>query len=253
MLDEAVIERVAGLVKRAERILFITGAGLSADSGLPTYRGIGGLYETAVTDEGIPIEVAVSGHMMRQRPEVCWKYIAKMEEALRGARYNRAHEVIAEIERRTDHVCVLTQNVDGYHRDAGSRNVIAIHGDIHELMCTQCRDTGRVPDYSGIAIPPYCGECGGLVRPLVVLFGEMLPFDAVARLEGELSRGFDLVFSIGTTSLFPYIAQPVIDAKRAGVPTVEINPGSSEVSRLVDIQIPERAKIALDAIWNAIE
>ena len=247
------IARVAELVNRAERILFITGAGLSADSGLPTYRGIGGLYETEATDEGIPIEVAVSGHMLRQRPEICWKYIARMEEAFRGARHNRGHEVIAEIERRTEHVCVLTQNVDGFHLDAGSQNVIAIHGDIHELICTECRDMFRVPHFEGMEIPPSCERCGGMVRPAVVLFGEMLPFDAVARLQGELSRGFDLVFSVGTTSLFPYIAQPVIDAKRDRVPTVEINPGSSEVSTLVDIQIPERAKVALEAILNAMD
>lgn len=252
MVEDAVIERVAGLVERADSILFITGAGLSADSGLPTYRGIGGLYETELTDEGIPIEAAVSGHMMRQRPEISWKYIARMEEAFRGARHNRAHEVIAQIERRTEHVCVLTQNVDGFHLDAGSRNVIAIHGDIHDLMCTQCRERIRVADFDGVAIPPYCSECGGMVRPMVVLFGEMLPFDAVARLQGELTRGFDLVFSIGTTSLFPYIAQPVIEAKRDGVPTVEINPGISEVSSLVDIKIAERAKVALEAIWNAL-
>ena len=87
-MEAAVIERVAELVDGSKRIMFITGAGLSADSGLPTYRGIGGLYEDGVTEEGIPIEVAVSGHMMRQRPEVCWKYIARMEEAfLISSRY----------------------------------------------------------------------------------------------------------------------------------------------------------------------
>jgi len=232
--------------------MFITGAGLSADSGLPTYRGIGGLYESELTDEGLPIEEALSGHMMRRRPEVCWKYIARMEESFRGSQHNLGHEVIAEIEGRVEHACVLTQNVDGFHLAAGSRNVIAIHGDIHELMCTQCRGTLTVPDYEGMEIPPECAECGGLVRPAVVLFGEMLPFDAVASLQGELVGGFDLVFTIGTTSVFPYIAQPVVDAKRQGIPTVEINPGSSEVSTLVDIQIPARAVDALSAIWDAL-
>ncbi len=202
-IDPAVLDRVTDEFARARSVLFITGAGISADSGLPTYRGIGGLYENAATEEGFAIEDALSGTMLRSRPEVCWKYIHQIEQACRGATWNRAHEVLARMEGRYDRTWVLTQNVDGFHRRAGSKQVIEIHGDVHKLACTRCMYRDQVEDYARLAIPPRCPACGEIVRPEVVLFGEMLPADAIAALGRELDRGFDLVVSIGTTSVFP--------------------------------------------------
>ncbi|MBC7974243.1 MAG: NAD-dependent protein deacylase [Myxococcales bacterium] len=238
---------------RAQSVLFITGAGISADSGLPTYRGIGGLYEEATTEEGFAIEDALSGDMLRDRPEVCWKYIHQIERACRGATWNRAHEVIAQMEARYERVWVLTQNVDGFHRGAGSRNVLEIHGDVHRLACTRCSYRTRVEDYAALAIPPHCPDCHAIVRPEVVLFGEMLPRATIATLQRELERGFDLVVSIGTTSVFPYIAAPVELARRTGRDTVEINPGTTSVSHLVAHRMQSRAALALDAIWRRLQ
>src|SRR4051812_36938354 len=251
-LDPAVLDRVSEVFARARSALFITGAGISADSGLPTYRGIGGLYEDATTDEGLPIEDALSGEMLRERPEVCWKYIHQIERACRGASWNRAHEVLALLEERYDRAWVLTQNVDGLHRRAGSNNVIEIHGDVYKLACTGCSLRESVQDYAGLAMPPRCRECSAILRPEVVLFGEMLPRTAVATLERELRRGFDLVVSIGTTSAFPYIAAPVALARRAGRDTVEINPGTTGVSHVVTHRMQNRAAVALDAIWQRL-
>ncbi|MFH0945758.1 MAG: NAD-dependent protein deacylase [Planctomycetota bacterium] len=245
------IEAVAERLFRAESVLFITGAGLSADSGLPTYRGVGGLYEDARTDEGLPIEVALSGQMLQQRPELCWKYIRRIEEACRGASFNRGHEVIALLEQRLGHCCVLTQNVDGFHRAAGSRNVIEIHGNVHRLICVACESRESVADFRDLAAVPSCGACGGLIRPEVVLFGEMLPALEMAQLSGELSLGFDMVFSVGTTSVFPYIAEPVLRVAAAGGTTVEINPGTTEVSEIVDFRIRCGAAEALDRLVRA--
>jgi NAD-dependent deacetylase len=148
-------------------------------------------------------------------------------------------------------VWVLTQNVDGFHRDAGSRNIIEIHGNVHHLSCTRCAWHERVTDFSALAIPPYCQHCGGLVRPDVVLFGEWLPRAAMAEMTTQLERGFDLVFSVGTTSAFPYIAGPVVTARRAGLPTVEINPGTTEVSHFAEYRIRAGARDALEALWQA--
>ena len=225
---------------------------MSADSGLPTYRGIGGLYNQTSTEDDIPIEVALSGRMLRDRPAIAWKHIAQIEAACRGAKYNRAHEVIALLETRFDHVCVLTQNVDGFHRDAGSTNVIDIHGDVHDLFCVECGDSQTVVNYANMTIPPTCESCGGLIRPKVVLFGEMLPEDKVSKLYSELEQGFDFVCSIGTTSVFPYIAGPVLQAARAGIPTVEINPGQTEVSHAVAVRIASGAAATLDEIWRSL-
>lgn len=250
-IDPDQIREISELLARSSNVLFITGAGISADSGLPTYRGIGGLYEVDHTEEGLPIEVALSGEMMRERPELCWKYIAQVERACRDARPNRGHEVIAALERELPRVWVLTQNVDGFHRQAGTEKIIDIHGDVRNLACTRCGRRERVADFSGLALPPRCPGCSGLVRPQVVLFGEMLPQDAFAQLAGQLRRGFDLVFSVGTTSVFPYIAGPVVEAAETGIPTVEINPGDSEVSGLVDYRLRAGAAEALDAVYRA--
>ena len=113
------IARVAQAIKQAERILLITGAGLSADSGLPTYRGVGGLYN-GHTAEGLPIEAALSGYMLQRDPALCWKYLAELGKACLGAQANAGHYAIAELQRRKPQCWLLTQNIDGYHRAAGS-------------------------------------------------------------------------------------------------------------------------------------
>ncbi len=252
MSADTVLDAVAAQLGEAQRILFITGAGISADSGLPTYRGIGGLYHERLTADGLSIEEALSGEMMAQRPEVCWRYIAEIEANCRGAQPNAAHRLIAELEREKQAVWVLTQNVDGLHRAAGSQKLIEIHGTVHHLRCTECPHERNVPDFGGLHIPPACPVCGGLLRPDVVLFGELLPQRGIDRLEQVLAAGLDLVVSIGTTSVFPYIAGPVWWAQQQGIPSVEINPGDTEVSRLVSHRIRLGAADALTRLWQRI-
>lgn len=247
--DARRIDQVVDLLRRSRSLLFITGAGLSADSGLPTYRGVGGLYDGRNADEDLPIEVLLSGQMMAARPDLTWKYLLQIEQACRGRQPNRGHAVIAEMESRFDRVWVLTQNVDGFHRRAGSHNVIDIHGDVHHLRCTRCDHQETVADYTGLTPPPKCPACGGLVRPDVVLFGERLPLAQLATYQAETSRGFDLVLSVGTTSVFPYISAPVLDAYHFKKPSVEINPGPTDVTEFVTVKLPLGAAAALDAIW----
>lgn len=244
---EAAIAAATAALSRAKSVLFITGAGMSADSGLPTYRGIGGLYQDRHTEDGFPIEVALSATMMRRRPEVSWRYIAEIEAACRGAGPNRGHRAIAELEAALPRVVVLTQNVEGLHQRGGSQKVIEIHGNVHRLRCTACGARSTVESFEGLSIPPRCA-CGGLIRPEVVLFEEALPARAIADLTDELERGFDVVVSVGTTSVFPYIAAPVLQAASQGRATIEINPGESEVSEVVGIRIRTRAAVALDRL-----
>lgn len=248
MSADSDLDHVARLCERAQRILFVTGAGISADSGLPTYRGIGGLYDDVHTDDGVPIEVALSGKMMAERPDITWKYLAQIEANCRGAGPNRSHYAIARLGREKERVMVFTQNVDGLHRAAGSTDVLEIHGTLHRLRCVDCESARQVEDYSGLMMPPICPRCGGRLRPDVVLFGEELPVDGLQRLEQALAGGFDLVFTIGTTSVFPYVAAPVWWAARMGWPTVEINPGDSEVSDLVDVRLRLGAADAFAAL-----
>lgn len=248
MRDAEGIEAVAGLIRSAQRILFITGAGISADSGLPTYRGIGGLYDEDLTDHGIPIEQALSGAMMAQRPDITWQYLAQIEATCRGAEPNEAHWVIARLVAARPASMVLTQNVDGFHRAVGTPGLVEIHGNLHQLSCTECGRGRTVPDFVGLQFPPACPTCHGVMRPNVVLFGEALPIEATMKLEHMLECGPDLVVTIGTSSAFPYIAGPVVWAAEDGIPTVEINPGNTPVSGFVTHHLRMGAAAALSAI-----
>jgi NAD-dependent deacetylase len=237
---------------RARRVLVITGAGMSADSGLPTYRGFGGLYDRDVTEDGMPIEEALSGRMLRQRPEICWKYLGEIEHAVRGKRPHAGHQVLAHLAPRYERFTVLTQNIDGFHRAAGQPDLIEIHGNLHRLNCVNCPHELDVVDYAALALPPVCAYCAGAMRPAVVLFGEALPPRAIDRLEAVLEEGVDLVMSIGTTSVFPYIAQPVLMAAAMGKPTIEINPDVSEVSHRVRHHIRGRAGPVLEQLASLV-
>lgn len=246
---EETYREIAATLRQARRVLFVSGAGISADSGLPTYRGVGGLYNDEATEDGLTIEDALSGECMSIRPEITWKYLAQVERNCQGVRPNAAHLTIAGLERQCE-VVVLTQNIDGLHIKAGSSNVIEIHGTLEERYCAHC---GTPADARDDDAPPRCRQCGEIVRPRVVLFGEMLPEAALSRLYGELARGFDMVFVIGTTAIFPYIAEPAIRAVRAGVPTVEINPARTRLSDLVQYYIPERAAVALPELVRLMQ
>lgn len=255
--QRADIDRAAGLLRGVQDILFITGAGISVDSGLPTYRGVGGMYDDVETEDGLPIEVCLSGPMLRKDPARCWKYMREIGRACQGAQPNAAHRLIAQLERERERVWVLTQNVDGLHPAAGSDKVIAIHGDLHVLHCTRCAWRVRARDDSELearmaAEIPRCPECEAVMRPAVVLFQEMLPREAIETLERECSRGFDAVISIGTSGMFQYVVRPLFDARAAGKPTIEINPGSSSVSEVVDVHIELGAAAAMQALVAAM-
>ena len=250
------IERVCERLSDASCPLFITGSGVSTGAGLPTYRGIGGLYEGKQTEDGMPIEQALSGWMMRDRPEITWKYLWEIAECCRGAQPGPSHRTIADIVRAKPHAWVLTQNVDGLHAASGVvENLIEIHGRASTLLCTACRG-----EFDGDALlfskacrppdPPECPSCGELLRPDVVLFGEMLPDAEVKKYDALTTAGIDLVLSVGTSSLFPYITAPVELANEAGVPTVEINTGRTEVSDRVTYRIEQACDDALAALWN---
>jgi NAD-dependent deacetylase len=248
--QQQTLEAAVRILRDCRSVLFVTGAGVSADSGVPTYRGIGGLYDVDVTEDGLPIEEVLSGPVLQSRPELTWKYLAQIARAAGGATYNRAHEVIAELERRLPRVWTLTQNVDGFHRLAGSQNVIEIHGNMRSLSCMRCPYRAMVDEPKAIPVPPVCPACSAILRPDVVLFEEALPEAALRQLRRELDRGFGAVFSVGTSAVFPYIQEPIVAARRGGAPTIEVNPGETRLSGIVDYRLALGAASALDEIWK---
>lgn len=248
------IERIAQAILQAERILFITGAGLSADSGLPTYRGLGGLYN-GHTAEGLPIEAALSGPMLQRDPALCWKYLAELGRACLGAQANEGHRAIAELQRLKLQCWVLTQNIDGYHRAAGSppERLIEIHGELAPLYCQSCGAVDpQLAEHLERPLPPVCRQCGGVLRPPVVLFEEMLPEAAIDSLYAELRRGFDVVIAVGTSASFPYIVEPVLRTRQAGGFTAQINPTRTDLSDAVEVNLQGRALDVLPELLGHI-
>lgn len=250
--DADFADAVAALVRNAERILFITGAGISADSGLPTYRGTGGLYNGRPTKSGLSIEEVLSGATFARIPKLTWEYLLEIERHCRGALPNPAHDAIATLG-ESRQVTVLTQNIDGLHRVAGTRDLIEIHGTLYRLLCVGCGAEREVDDYAELELPPACDECGQMLRPDVVLFGEALPRAALRSLEQALLDGPDLIVSIGTSSVFPYIAEPIFFGRENGIATVEINPDETQVSALVDIAWRAGAAEAMRAVMDRLE
>lgn len=266
--------RAADLLKDAKSILFVTGAGISAESGLPTYRGVSGLYNdggSAVQEDGMSIEECLSGTTYRSNPNLTWKYLLQIERACRGAQPSKAHELLAQAERHVPKVAVMTQNVDGLHDRAGSSRVLSLHGNLHQLQCPTCGKQTIVESYAQfddprVEIPPTCEECGGPVRPAVVLFDEYLGDDTVSTYEDWLGmsmmnlmftwgadrprdeRPFDVSISIGTSALFAYVNAAALSGRR----TIEINPTETNLSGLVDVRVPAGATEALEFIYNRL-
>ena len=244
---------IANDLKQSKRVLVITGAGVSADSGLPTYRGVAGLYNEGLTEEGLRIEDCLSGAVFQKYPEITWKYLWQIAENCRKAKPNRAHQIISAWQNRFEHLLVFTQNIDDLHRRAGSKNLIEVHGNFKTLHCTRCAWASPLDlnELSQDKLPPKCPKCGAVARVPVVLFGEMLPEDAICNFSKAWEKGFDMVFVIGTTCSFPYIAQPVLMAAQSGLPTVEINLDSTPVTPFVRYHVAIPAAQALEKI-NAL-
>lgn len=223
---------------------------MPADAGLPHYRGLPGL-ERRSKDDGTLFEAALSIETLQRRPATTWRLLLQMDAHVRAAAPSRGHEVIAALERELPRAAVMTINVDRLHHRAGSRNVIEMHGALHDLLCTRCELSTRHERFDRLAIPPQCPACGTVLRPDMPLFGEALPVDPFTRLQAELELGFDLVLVIGVASMFPYIARPILVAKSEGIPTVEIGAHATDVSDVVDFRFRAAPSRVLDLIFDA--
>ncbi|RMH03316.1 MAG: NAD-dependent protein deacylase [Planctomycetota bacterium] len=230
------LDRLAELLGAARSVLVLTGAGVSADSGLPTYRGVAGLYAGGRTEEGLPIEEVVSGAMLVSDPGLCWKYLARIGRACAGAVPNAAHFALAALERRRE-LRLLTQNVDGLHRAAGSREVVELHGNLDELICTGCGAGEAAGEEHLRRLPPRCRRCGAVLRPRVVLFGEDLPPAVLAALDEVARETWDLALVVGTTAVFSYVQFPALRVLDAGGELVEINPERTVLSGATTLRL----------------
>jgi NAD-dependent deacetylase len=247
-------ERLVRRLRDVRSVGVITGAGVSAESGIPTYRGKGGIYDDP--EEGNRTVEALSGPTLLADPDRTWRAVAKLARASVAARPNPAHLAIAAMEGAVERFVLLTQNVDGLHQLAGSRNVIDIHGNVFATRCMACGLAGRLEREALAELDraPRCASCGGVLRPDAVLFEEMLPVDKLRRIDLEFHADPpDLVVAAGTSALFPYISQPVFVASALGRLTVEVNPEPTALSGIVDFTLRGPAGSYLPLILEALE
>ncbi len=230
----ALARRVARLIRESRYLTAFTGAGVSAESGVPTFRGRGGLWE-----KHDPMELATPYAFARD-PVRVWEWYRWRQEAIYRARPNAMHYLLAELERRGLLKAVITQNVDGLHQRAGSRRVLELHGSIWRVICTSCGYTERLVRPVD-EVPPRCPRCGGVMRPGVVWFGEPLPVTVFAEAEAEAARS-DVMLVIGTSGAVMPAAEIPLIAKRRGAVLVNINLEENAYTGIADVEV--RAKAA---------
>ena len=225
----SISERLRERFAQAKNVLVLTGAGISAESGVPTFRGGG---NTTVW-KGMPFEVISSAGMLARDLPAVWEWFNYRRGLLAKLKPNPAHEAIARWQGRLQDLTLVTQNIDGLHQAAGSRNVIELHGSIWRARCFECSSRHDARELRFDTGVPVCFDCGGNLRPDVVLFGETLPpgaFEAAAM----KAQTCDLCFVIGTSAVvYPAASIPEI-ARSAGAYLVEVNPELTPLSKLCD-------------------
>jgi NAD-dependent deacetylase len=220
----------------AARVLVLTGAGVSAESGVPTFRGGGG---TSVW-KGMPFYVISSAEMLERDLKEVWAWFDYRRGIIEKLASNPAHVALAGWQDRFDDFTLVTQNIDGLHERAGSRNVIELHGNLRRARCMHCRARYEHGELDERERPPACPECGGALRPDVVMFGEMLPSGAF-EMAAAKAQSCELCFVVGTSALvYPAAALPEI-AGNSGAYVVEVNPERTALSDLCDEVIQGKA------------
>jgi NAD-dependent deacetylase len=225
------VQSAARALARSRRLVVFTGAGVSKESGIATFRE----PETGLWAEYDPMELATYEAYAR-RPEYVWTWYEHRFGAAAAASPNPAHVAIAELEGLLPRVDVVTQNIDGLRQRAGSGDVVELHGSMFRFKCLHGRHTGFVlDDFADQEVkPPRCPECGDLLRPDVVWFGEALPDDAIDRAQA-LSAACDVMLVVGTSGVvYPAAAMPLV-AKEAGATVIDVNPERDALTAAADI------------------
>lgn len=240
-------EEIASLVRTATEIVVFSGAGLSADSGIPTFRdGATGLWNNVDPDEVASIE----GFM--RNPRLVWSWLRQLKNLVDDRQPNSGHRAIAQLERIAcdKRLTVVTQNIDGYHSRAGNGEVLEVHGTIHRLRCHE--RCGFVEEWSEDLREPFpCPQCGAPARPDLVLFGEALDPE-VFTAAGRRSARADVFFCVGTSFTVQPAAHLPVWAKASGATVVEINPHLTPLSEVADYSVREGASQFFAALCRTL-
>ena len=244
-IPAALIERL----RSAQRVAVLTGAGISAESGVPTFRDA----QTGLWARYSPQELA-NAEAFRRNPRLVWEWYAWRQQIVRQAMPNPGHQALVIMEQRIATFTLITQNVDGLHRRAGSHQVLELHGNLFRSKCFD-EDRPVEDDSEGDEVPPRCSRCGGLLRPDVVWFGEMLPA-AMLHAATQAATHAEVFFSIGTSALVYPAADLPLQALAAGATVVEINPQPTPLSAQASFALHGAAGVVLPAlvaqVWGEV-
>ena len=227
--DQTQLQNARQRLNTASQIAVLTGAGISAESGIPTFRGANGLWKKFRPEE------LASPSAFRRDPKFVWEWYEWRRELVANTEPNPGHFALAKLERSSDDFTLITQNVDGLHDRAGSKNILKLHGDIWQVRCTSCGKRSRNAVVPLPELPPRC-PCGGLLRPDIVWFGESLPQDVLqaARNKSEIA---DVFLVIGTSALVHPAASLPRVAKESNAYLIEINMEETALSPHADISL----------------
>ena len=232
---------VLAAVRGAGRVAVLTGAGVSAESGIPTFRGAGGLWR-----EHRPEDLATP-EAFRRDPTLVWEWYDWRRGRIGDARPNPAHEALAAWEAHAGSFDLITQNIDGLHAAAGSRHPIELHGSIWRTRCTGCGEVSEDRSVPLPEIPPSCGNCSALLRPDVVWFGESLDPDILAAAVEAASR-CELFLVAGTSSVVQPAASLATIALQSGAVVVEVNPERTPLTPLATHHLAGKAGVWLPGL-----
>lgn len=248
---DATIAAAAELLRQAKHAVALTGAGLSAESGIPTYRGADGIWTRfgEPTIDGWDLFCEDPGRWWQEAIESGGR--SEFGEAIDRAVPNAGHLAMARLEEMGHLAHVITQNIDNLHEDAGSHGVTEIHGNRRRVRCMNCGARDRLSMVSLDRLPPSCPECGGVLKNDTVMFGEPIPDDALRACYRQTAAA-DVFLVIGTSAVvYPAAGFPIM-ARERGVPLIEINPEPTELSEIANVIVRSPAGIALPAIVSLL-
>jgi NAD-dependent deacetylase len=232
-------------LRTAQSVAVITGSGISAESGIPTFRGSDGLWSK------FNIEDLATPEAFQRDPKRVWEWYIQRRQEYGDAQPNPAHYTIAEMETYYQDFLLITQNIDTLHSKAGSKKMLEIHGNIEKARCTKCH---KIFDNVYTQLPEtlvLCPDCGALARPHIVWFGELYDPDMIDQALMFLTST-DIVIIIGTSGVVPTPIYLACQAIRNGAYAIDINPEVSEISAYVELHIREKAGIALPKLWKSV-
>ncbi len=244
------IRQAAALIRRSNHVVALSGAGISAESGIPTYRGPEGVW----TRQGEP---TIDGwDLFNSDPELWWKLAIEQNDtelahAINVASPNPGHFAMADLEQAGYLQHIITQNIDNLHHRAGSKRITEIHGNRSLVRCMNCGARDRLETLSLVRLPPLCPECGGIMKNDVVMFGEPIPDDALVTCYRQAAMA-DLFIVVGTSAVVYPAAEFPIMAKRRGAMLVEINPFETDLSEIADVVVRAKAGEAIPAIADIL-